>query len=613
MNKRQKKELITISASAVLLLAFNMIPSSGVLRLVLFMIPYLAVGYPVIRKAVSGLLHGRVMDENFLMTLATFGAIGLAIYTGSGDYNEAVFVMLFYQTGELFQSFAAEKSRKSIKALTKIRPEYATVEKNGRLESVRAEDVEIGDVTVVRAGERAPVDGVVIEGEALVDLSALTGESVPVTVKSGGEVKSGAVVLASPIRLKALRRFEDSAASRILKLVCEASEKKSRYERFITRFSAVYTPAVCIAAVFISLGVPLISFLLGYGFDAAPWIYRGLTFLVISCPCALVISIPLTFFAGLGAASRAGILVKGSNYMERLAKTDRAAFDKTGTLTLGRFSVTEYSSKEALSVAAAVERLSSHPIARAIAEACGDIEADIKNVRELSGMGVTAELDGDTVAVGNDRLMELLGADHERREGAVYVSRGGRYLGYIKVEDKVKEDAADAIRKMKALGVKKTLILTGDGERVALEVSRKVGADGYIAELLPEEKLRHLEAFMSGAHTTVYVGDGINDSPVLMRADVGVSMGAIGSDAAIEASDAVIIDDDIKKLPLMLEISKKTVRIARQNTVLSIGVKAVCLILTLIGIADMGLGVFADVGVMALAVLNAARAMRLPK
>ena len=622
MNKKQKKILIRIITAAALTLLLNLLPITGALKLVLFLGAYLIIGYDILKKAIFGLFSGRLLDENFLMAVATVGAFALALIEKSGDYNEAVAVMLFYQTGELFQSVAVGKSRKNIAALMDIRPDHANIETDGVLTQVDPALIAAGSIIIVRPGERISLDGRVTEGESELDTSALTGESVPREVKAGDEVQSGCINGSGELKIRTSSEFAESTVSKILELVENASSRKSRSEKFISKFARVYTPAVCAAALLLAILPPIVAMILGAEAEWTVWLYRALTFLVISCPCALVISIPLGFFGAIGGASREGILIKGSNYIETLARVKYIAFDKTGTLTRGSFDVCDVVSdsvgqRELLMVAAYAESSSLHPIGRSIVRAYGE-EIDrsrVSDVCETRGRGVTVKLDGETVAAGNLRLMESLGVEcPEHYEGcAVYIARSGRYLGAVLLEDRIKENSASAIAQLRAMGVKSTLMLTGDRREVAEKVAKQAGLDSYRAELMPADKIGEIEKLLSekGAGESVaFVGDGINDAPVLARSDVGIAMGGIGSDAAIEAADVVLMRDDPGQIATALRISRKCMRIVKQNIIFSLAVKFACLALASFGAANMWLGIFADVGVMVLAVLNSIRAMR---
>lgn len=615
MNKKQKTNLMRIIAAVVLVAALWLSPVEGWLAGLLYLIPYLIVGYDILRKAVKGIFRGQVFDENFLMAVATVGAMAL------GDWREGCAVMIFYQIGELFQSYAVGKSRRSISELMDIRPDYANIETDGKLERVDPDDVEVGTVIVVRPGERIPIDGIVTEGSSTVNTSALTGESLPRQVQTGDEVLSGCVNGDGLLHLRTSKEFGESTVAKILELVENASMKKASAENFITKFARYYTPAVCVGALALAALPPLVRLLGGDAPLWGEWITRALTFLVISCPCALVISIPLSFFGGIGGASARGILVKGGNYLEALAKTDCVVFDKTGTLTQGVFVVLEshpqdVSEQELLETAALAESYSAHPISQSLRAACGAPDASrVKDVEELAGLGVKACVDGKTVAAGNHRLMEKLGIAYEVPQNpgtVVYVAAEGRYIGYILLGDRIKEHAETAISRLKASGVRKTVMLTGDSDAVAQQVAGRLGVDEVQSQLLPADKVRQVERLLAGqekGRLLAFVGDGINDAPVLARADIGIAMGALGSDAAIEAADIVLMDDDPAKIALAMKISRRTLRIVYENIVFALAVKAVCLLLGATGHADMWLAIVADVGVMVLAVLNATRAL----
>ena len=619
MNKRQKKALIRIILSAIIILTIELLNLDGGLKFWLYFIPYLIIGYDILIKAVKGILRGQVFSENFLMAIASVGAIVL------GDGLEGSAVMLFYQVGELFQSVALGKSRKSIAALMDIRPDYAFTENpDGSLNKVEPDEVFVGTIIVVKAGEKIPIDGIVVEGSTAIDASALTGESVSRSIFVGDEVISGSINISGLIKIRTTKEFGESTVSKILELVENASSKKSRSENFISRFAKYYTPAVCLSAVALAVFPPLIRLILGYGGAWNIWVYRALTFLVISCPCALVISVPLGFFAGLGGASSAGILIKGSNYLEALSKIKCIAFDKTGTLTEGSFTVTEVEAvngtkEELVEYAAHAEGYSTHPIAKSIVlEYKNPLDLTrVGNVCEISGKGVKALIDGKTVLVGNKLIAEEVGVNFEIYSGtgtAVYVIIDGVYYGRIIINDKIKDTAKDAVVALKRAGVAKTVMLTGDISSVAEKVGKTVGVDEIHAGLLPADKVRIVERFISekknDSYKVAFAGDGVNDAPTLMRADVGIAMGALGSDSAIEAADVVLMDDNPLKIYKAVGISKKCMRIIYQNIIFALGVKFACLILGVLGLAEMWLAIFADVGVMVLAVLNAIRAMR---
>ena len=623
MNKKQKKTLARIVLAAVLVVTLGLLPIRGSLRLALYLLTYLVIGSDILKKAGRGILNRQVFDENFLMAVATVGAFSLAIYTRSGDYTEAIAVMLFYQIGELFQSYAVGKSRKNISALMDIRPDYANIERDGRLEQVDPEEVAVGSVIVVQPGEKIPLDGQVIEGSSTLNTSALTGESLPREVQAGEAVISGCINMTGVLKLRTTKEFGESTVSRILDLVENASSRKSRYEDFISKFARFYTPAVCCAALALALLPPLGQMLfLGTAPAWGTWLYRALTFLVISCPCALVISIPLSFFAGLGGASREGVLIKGSNYLETLAQTRYVVFDKTGTLTRGVFEVNgihhnQMSREQLLEYAALAESASSHPISKSLQRACGR-ELDrsrVTDIQEISGHGVTAQVDGIPVAAGNDKLMRRLGLEPIPCHSVgtiIHLAVDGTYAGHIVISDTVKEHSREAIRKLKAAGVKQTVMLTGDARQVAEAVAAELGVDQVYSELLPADKVTKVEELLehkAPKEKLAFVGDGINDAPVLSRADIGIAMGAMGSDAAIEAADVVLMDDDPLKIAKAIRISRKCIRIVYQNIAFALLVKFACMALGAVGIANMWLAIFADVGVMVLAVLNAIRAL----
>ncbi len=623
MNKKQKKTLTRIVLAAVLVVTLGLLPIRGSLRLALYLLTYLVIGSDILKKAGRGILNRQVFDENFLMAVATVGAFSLAIYTRSGDYTEAIAVMLFYQIGELFQSYAVGKSRKNISALMDIRPDYANIERDGRLEQVDPEEVAVGSVIVVQPGEKIPLDGQVIEGSSTLNTSALTGESLPREVQAGEAVISGCINMTGVLKLRTTKEFGESTVSRILDLVENASSRKSRSEDFISKFARFYTPAVCCAALALALLPPLGQMLfLGTAPAWGTWLYRALTFLVISCPCALVISIPLSFFAGLGGASREGVLIKGSNYLETLAQTRYVVFDKTGTLTRGVFEVNgihhnQMSREQLLEYAALAESASSHPISKSLQRACGR-ELDrsrVTDIQEISGHGVTAQVDGIPVAAGNDKLMRRLGLEPIPCHSVgtiIHLAVDGTYAGHIVISDTVKEHSREAIRKLKAAGVKQTVMLTGDARQVAEAVAAELGVDQVYSELLPADKVTKVEELLehkAPKEKLAFVGDGINDAPVLSRADIGIAMGAMGSDAAIEAADVVLMDDDPLKIAKAIRISRKCIRIVYQNIAFALLVKFACMALGAVGIANMWLAIFADVGVMVLAVLNAIRAL----
>ncbi|MBR6222141.1 MAG: cadmium-translocating P-type ATPase [Lachnospiraceae bacterium] len=626
MTKKQKKMLIRIIVAAVLMILLHFIPVNGVLRFICYMVPYFVVGYDILKKAGKGILNKQVFDENFLMAVATIGAIIVAIM-GEGDYTEAIAVMLFYQIGELFQSYAVGKSRRNISELMDIRPDYANIENDGALEQVDPDEVEIGSIIVVNPGEKVPIDGIIVEGSTALNTSALTGESVPVDVTVGSEVISGSINMTGVIKLQTTKDFGESTVSKILELVENASSKKSRSENFISRFAKIYTPAVCYSALALAIIPPLVRMLV---LDVEPmwidWIYRALTFLVISCPCALVISIPLSFFAGIGGASREGVLIKGSNYLEALASTKYVVFDKTGTMTKGVFEVqgvhhSNLEDSELIELAACAESYSSHPISKSLLAAYGKTP-DIKrvtDVKEISGHGVTASVDGKQVACGNSKLMKSLGISYRDCSHAgtiIHVAVDGEYMGHILIADVIKENAGSAIKALKNAGVKKTVMLTGDSKTVADSVAKELAIDEVYSELLPADKVSKVEKLIEAKaekEKLVFVGDGINDAPVLSRADIGIAMGALGSDAAIEAADIVLMDDDPLKISKAIKIARKCIRIVYENIYFAIGIKLLCLLLGALGIANMWLAIFADVGVMVIAVLNAIRALMVKK
>ncbi len=624
MNKKQKKMLLRIIISAVLLILTNVLPLPRTVKTLLYLVTYLVIGYDILRKAWKGILNRRPFDECFLMAVATLGAIGLAVYEKSGDYNEAVAVMLFYQIGELFQSVAVGKSRRNITELMDIRPDYANIECDGVLEQVDPDEVEIGTVIVVQPGEKVPLDGVIVEGSSTLDTAALTGESVPRDCAAGDEIISGCINLSGVLKIRTTKEFGESTASKILELVENASSRKSRSEEFISRFARVYTPAVVFCALALAVLPPLGRLLFGMPADFGTWLYRALTFLVISCPCALVISIPLSFFAGIGGASREGILIKGSNYLETLSQVKTVAFDKTGTMTRGVFEVSgihhsPMEDEKLLEFAALVECASSHPISKSIRRAYGkEIDRSrVTDIEEISGHGILGTVDGHRVAAGNERLMEKLGLETIpcRSVGTIiHVAVDESYAGHIVISDMEKPNAREAITALHEAGVGKTVMLTGDAEKVAAHVATSLGIDEYHAELLPGQKVEIVEELMAqsgrGRNRLAFVGDGINDAPVLARADIGIAMGAMGSDAAIEAADIVLMDDDPMKIAKGIRISRKCLRIVYENIVFALIVKFGCLILGALGIANMWAAIFADVGVMIIAVLNAIRALR---
>lgn len=620
MTKKQKKVLIRIVVAAVLMVILHFVPIEGVWKGLLYLIPYAVIGYDILRKAVLGIMHGEVFDENFLMAVATVGAMAL------GEYSEGVAVMLFYQIGELFQAVAVGKSRKNISALMDIRPDYANIEtEDGKLEQVDPDDVEIGTVIVVRPGEKVPIDGIVIEGSSTLNTSALTGESVPREITVDQDVISGCVNLTGLLKIRTTKEFGESTVSKILDLVENSSMKKSRSENFITKFARYYTPAVCYSALALAILPPVINLIMGNPASWSTWIIRALTFLVISCPCALVISIPLSFFGGIGAASACGILVKGSNYLEALSETKYVVFDKTGTLTKGVFEVTgiypekDFTEETLLEYAAYAESYSSHPISKSLKAAYGkELESSVvSDVEEISGHGVTARVNGKQVAAGNAKLMKSLNLSYTENTGVgtvVHVAVDGKYAGYILISDVIKEGAKEAIVSLKNSGVKKCVMLTGDSKTVAEYVAGELQLDEVHSELLPADKVNCVEKLLqekTEKEKLAFVGDGINDAPVLSRADIGIAMGALGSDAAIEAADIVLMDDNPAKIALAMKISRKCLRIVYENIVFALAVKAACLILGALGIANMWVAIFADVGVMVLAVLNAIRCLRI--
>ncbi len=630
MSRKQKKMLIRIIITAVLFAGLcifeKFVPiTSRVLRFVAYMVPYLVISYDILKKAFKGILNKQVFDENFLMAVASVGAIAIAVYE-NGSYNEAVAVMLFYQIGELFQSYAVGKSRRNISELMDIRPDYANIEVDGKIEQVDPDDVEVGSIIVVSAGEKVPIDGVIVEGSTTLDTAALTGESVPRIVKENDEVISGCINLSGTVKIRTTKPFGESTVSKILDLVENSSSKKSKSEQFISKFAKYYTPAVCGGALALAILPPIISLIIGKDAMWSTWIYRALTFLVISCPCALVISIPLSFFAGIGGASKEGVLVKGSNYLETLSKTKIVVFDKTGTMTKGNFEVTEVApvgieNDELIKLAAYAESYSSHPISKSIKSAYGkEIDnAKVTDVNEISGNGVLAVVDGKKVAVGNSKLMDKLDVEYavcSKIGTVIYIAVDGEYRGYILISDALKPTSVAAVRAMKKCGVRKTVMLTGDSKKVADAVAKELGADEVFSELLPADKVSQVEKLLaekSEKEKLVFVGDGINDAPVLSRADIGIAMGALGSDAAIEAADIVLMDDDPMKISKAIKISSKCLRIVNENIWFALGVKTLCLVLGAIGVANMWIAIFADVGVMVIAVLNAIRALFVKK
>ena len=616
MNKKQKKMLIRIIIAAVLIVVFSLLPAEGYLRFVLFMIPYLVIGYDILKKAFKGILNKQVFDENFLMAVATVGAILL------GDYSEGVAVMLFYQIGELFQSYAVGKSRRNISELMDIRPDYANIEKDGTLEQVDPDEVEIGTIIVVQPGEKVPIDGVITEGTSTLNTSALTGESLPRDAKAGDEVISGCINMTGLLKIRTTKEFGESTVSKILELVENSSSRKSKSENFISKFAKYYTPAVCYGALALAFIPPIVLLIMGKPAVWGDWIYRALTFLVISCPCALVISIPLSFFAGIGGASNQGILVKGSNYLETLAQTKYVVFDKTGTMTQGVFEVSgihhnEMPDEKLLEYAALAECYSSHPISKSLQKAYGKpIDRNrVTDIEEISGNGVIAKVDGISVAAGNTKLMNRLGIayqDCHHVGTVVHMAIDGKYAGHILISDIIKPHAKEAIAELKKAGISKTVMLTGDSKRVADQVAEELGIQEVYSELLPADKVSRVEELLnqkSEKDKLAFVGDGINDAPVLSRADIGIAMGALGSDAAIEAADIVLMDDDPLKISKAIKIARKCIRIVYENIYFAIGIKILCLILGALGIANMWVAIFADVGVMIIAVLNAIRTL----
>ncbi len=623
MTKKQKKMLIRILITAVMLIALKFIPITGIPQLIAYLAAYLVIGYDILKKAGKGILNGRAFDENFLMALATLGAFGLAIWTKSGDYVEGIAVMLFYQIGELFQSYAVGKSRRNISALMDIRPDYANIEQDGQLTQVDPDEVEVGSIIVVQPGEKVPLDGVIVEGSASLNTSALTGESMPRDVRAGDEIISGCIDMSGVLKIRTTKAFGESTVSKILDLVENASSRKSRSEAFISRFAKIYTPAVCIAALALAILAPVGRMIAGLDADWTEWIYRALSFLVVSCPCALVISIPLSFFAGIGGASKEGILIKGSNYLEALSGAKVVVFDKTGTLTQGVFEVTAVhhsplAEEQLLEYAALAECASSHPISKSLQKAYGkEIDRSrVTNIEEISGHGITATVDGHAVAAGNSKLMKKLGVEYHDCHCVgtiIHMAVDGQYAGHIVISDVVKPHSKEAIAQLKKAGVAKTVMLTGDAKRVAESVAAELGVDEVRSELLPADKVAQVEKLLAakGKHEQLaFVGDGINDAPVLTRADIGIAMGAMGSDAAIEAADVVLMDDDPLQIAKAIKISRKCIGIVKQNIVFSLIVKFGCLALVAFGIANMWAAIFADVGVMVLAVLNAIRALK---
>ena len=624
MSKKQKKMLTRIMAAAFGVILLNFVPVTGILRFTLYLAVYLVIGYDILKKAGRGILNRRMFDENFLMAVATIGAFALAVYSKSGDYNEAIAVMLFYQIGELFQSYAVGKSRRNISALMDIRPDYANVECDGKLEKRDPDEVGIGSIIVVQPGEKVPLDGIVVEGSSSLNTSALTGESLPRDVRQGEEVISGCINMTGVLKVRTTKQFEESTVSKILELVENSGSRKSKSEHFISKFAKVCTPAVCYGALALALLPPVIEMVfLGQAAQWGVWIYRALTFLVISCPCALVISIPLSFFAGIGGASKAGVLIKGSNYMETFSQTKYVMFDKTGTLTKGAFEVSavhhnELEEEKLLEYAALAECASSHPISKSLQKAYGkEIDRNrVSDIREISGHGITAVVDGHEVAAGNDKLMKKLGLKYHECHTAgtiIHMAIDKKYAGHIVISDVVKEHSKEAVAELKKAGIKKTVMLTGDSRKAAEQTAKTLGIDQVYSELLPGDKVQKVEELLlekEGKEKLVFVGDGINDAPVLTRADIGIAMGAMGSDAAIEAADVVLMDDDPLKISKAIKISQKCLRIVYQNIIFALAIKFACLGLGALGIANMWFAIFADVGVMIIAVLNAVRALR---
>mgnify|MGYP001623603915 FL=1 len=627
MNKKQRKMLFRIIIAAVFLIALNFISVTGAVRFLLYLIPYLVIGYDILLKALKGIKNRQMFDESFLMAVATIGAIALALYEKSGDYTEAIAVMLFYQIGEWFQSYAVGKSRRNISELMDIRPDYANIERDGKLEKTDPDEVEIGSIIVVQPGEKVPIDGIVENGSSSLNTSALTGESLPRDVKEGDEIVSGCINMTGVLKIRTTKEFGESTVSKILDLVENASSRKSKSEDFISKFARIYTPAVCYAALALAFLPPLVRMLgMGLAAEWGTWIYRALTFLVISCPCALVISIPLSFFAGIGGASNAGVLVKGSNYLETLSQTKIVVFDKTGTLTQGVFEVNgihhnEIENEKLIEYAALAESASSHPISKSLQRAYGkEIDRSrVSDIREISGNGVIAKVDGREIAIGNDKLMKHLEISFIGCHSVgtiLHMAVDKKYAGHIVISDIVKPQAKDAVLELKKAGISKTVMLTGDAKKAADQVAEDLNLDDVYSELLPADKVEKVEELLKNKpekEKLAFVGDGINDAPVLRRADIGIAMGAMGSDAAIEAADVVLMDDDPMQISKAIKISRKCLRIVYQNIVFAIGIKLICLVLGAVGIANMWLAIFADVGVMILAVLNAIRALFVKK
>ena len=627
MNKKQKKMLIRIIVSAILMIGFNFLPFTGILRFALYLVPYLIIGYDILIKAAKGIINRQVFDESFLMAVATIGAIILALYDKSGDYTEAIAVMLFYQIGEWFQSYAVGKSRRNISELMDIRPDYANIEIDGKLEQVDPDEVEIGSIIVVQPGEKVPIDGIIVEGSSSLNTSALTGESLPREAKTGDEIISGCINMTGLLKIKTTKEFGESTVSKILDLVENASSRKSKSENFISKFARVYTPAVCYSALALAILPPLVRmFAMGIDPQWGDWIYRALTFLVISCPCALVISIPLSFFAGIGGASKEGVLVKGSNYLETLSQTKYVVFDKTGTLTQGVFEVNgihhnELENEKIVEYAALAESASSHPISKSLQRAYGkEIDRSrVSDIQEISGKGVIAKVDNIEVAAGNSKLMEYLNIEYINCHHVgtiIHIAIDRKYAGHIVISDIVKPNSKAAIAELKKAGIEKTVMLTGDAKKVADQVASSLDIDEVYSELLPADKVTKVEELISSKPEKAklaFVGDGINDAPVLSRADIGIAMGAMGSDAAIEAADVVLMDDDPMKISKAIKISRKCIRIVYENIVFAIGIKLICLVLGALGIANMWLAIFADVRVMIIAVLTAIRALFVKK